>query len=172
VRIAGQALSLSLAGALLGFAANALSRQPARLGQPVRSAAEQAGACLLPGARTLLPRISVQEATPMCLACSAGFVDARPAGEYAAGHVSGAVHVPPGEITLAALLQLERFRTVVVYDGDPTGGGAEAVASSLRARGMTDVRILAGAWPAWLAAGGPGESGPCAACAHGAGGLP
>jgi len=167
VRVLLQALALAAAGAAAGLAMNAASPKPARLSEPVRSWAEAAGACKLPGAAGVAPRISVQEAAPLCIACSAAFVDARSAVEFAGGHVSGAIHLPPGPVPLPALLHLERFRTVVVYDGDPGSAQAEAVAAALRERGMTDVRVLAGSWNAWQAAGAPGESGPCATCGSG-----
>ncbi len=165
MRLPTKSLVLAAAGALAGFAANALSPRPARFREPVRPAAEEAGICRLPGALTLSSLISAQEAVPMCVACSAAFVDARGPAEYGAGHVSGAVHLQPGETSLPALLHLERFRTVVVYDGEPGSERAENVAAALRAKGLTDIRVLAGAWPAWIAAGGPGESGPCGTCA-------
>jgi rhodanese-related sulfurtransferase len=165
VRILLQALLLAAAGAGAGLVLNPLSPRPARLTEPVRSAAEAAAVCKLPGAGPVAPRIGVGEAVPMCIACTAAFVDARTAGEYAAGHVSGAIHVAPGQLPLEALLHLEKFRTVVVYDGDLAAPQAEAVAGLLRARGMTDVRVLGGSWPAWLAAGAPGESGACGSCA-------
>jgi len=167
VRLLLQALALSAAGAAAGLAMNVASPRPARLSEPVRSAAEAAGACKLPDAAAVTPRISVQQAIPLCIACSAAFVDARSAVEFAAGHVSGAIHVPPGPVPLSALLHLERFRTVVVYDGEPGAPQAEAVAAALRDRGMTDVRVLAGSWSAWQAAGAPGESGPCQSCGTG-----
>jgi 3-mercaptopyruvate sulfurtransferase SseA len=165
VRLLAHAAALAAAGSLTGIAANGLSPRPARLAEPVRSAAEQAGACKLPGATSLVPRISVAEAAPLCAACAAAFVDARGAGEFAAGHASGALHLPPGEVPLETLFQLERFRTVVVYDDDPASGHADEVAAALAARGLGGVRVLDGAWPAWIAAGGPGESGACASCA-------
>jgi rhodanese-related sulfurtransferase len=164
VRLPLQATLLAAAGAALGLGGNLLSPRPVRLLEPVRAAAEEAGICKLPGGPGLTPRIPVTAAAPMCVACSAGFVDARSATEYAAGHVSGAVHLPQGAAPLEILLRLESFRTVVVYDGDPGSGLADAVAATLRGRGLVDVRVLDGAWPAWLAAGAPGESGPCAAC--------
>lgn len=168
VRLLAQVSALSLAGVLVGLGVNALSPRPARLGTPVRSVAEEVGSCRLPAQGSLLgslfPRVSVAEAAPMCLACSAAFVDARSAADFAVGHVSGAIHLPPGEVPLDALLQMERFRTVVVYDGSPDAAQAAVVAGALRARGLMDVRILEGSWPAWLAAGAPGESGACASC--------
>ena len=62
-------------------------------------AAEAPGAqCQMPGGRgPVVPRISVEEATPLCVACSALFVDARSATEYQAGHITGALHIAPGD---------------------------------------------------------------------------
>jgi len=168
VRIALEALAISLAGALIGLAANALSPRPASLREPVRAQAESPGAaCQLPGQMPIVPRISVQEAAPLCAACTAAFVDARSPGEYARGHVLGALHLAPGEPPDLVLWRLSGFKTVIVYDRDPSCQQADAVAQDLIARGVADVRVLTGAWPAWLAAGGPGSSGSCALCGEG-----
>jgi rhodanese-related sulfurtransferase len=170
VRIALQALALSLLGALVGLAANALSPRPASLREPVRAAADSPGAaCQLPGQMPAIPRISVQEAAPLCAACTAAFVDARSPDEYARGHVLGALHLAPGEAPDLALWRLSGFKTVIVYDRDPSCQQADAVAQVLIARGVPDVRVLTGAWPAWLAAGAPGASGTCALCGDGSG---
>ncbi len=68
MRLLLQALLLAAAGAAAGLALNPLSPRPARLSAPVRSAAEAAGSCQLPGAGPVAPRITVGEAAPMCLA--------------------------------------------------------------------------------------------------------
>ncbi len=165
-----QALLVVAAGVLAGLGANALSPRPAPLGQPVWPAAEAAaGACLADPSAPPVARIAAAEAAALCTACSAGFVDARSASDFAAGHVAGAVHLPPaghhdeGE----ALARLATFHTVVVYDGEESCQLAEGVARRLLARGLRDVRVLDGAWGAWVAAGGPGTSGACSACGHG-----
>lgn len=164
-----QVVLLAAAGAVAGLVANVASPRPARLGRPVHAAAESgAGACLVDPAATV-PRIGLAEATALCHACAAGFVDARSAREYAAGHVSGAVHLPPSGHPDEAdvLARLATFQAVVVYDGEESCQLAEGVAHRLTALGLRGVRVLAGAWPAWVAAGGPGSSGACAACGHG-----
>jgi 3-mercaptopyruvate sulfurtransferase SseA len=170
VRIVLEACALVAAGALVGLGANALSPRPAALRQPVLAAAESAGAtCQIPGQMPAIPRISVEEAAPMCAACTAAFVDARSAAEYAAGHATGALHLAPGDPPDLVLWRIAGMKTVIVYDRDPSCQQADAVAQELLARGVPNVRVLTGAWPAWLAAGAPGASGPCAACGeHGA----
>lgn len=164
-----QALLVAAAGVVGGLSANALSPRPAALGKPVRPAAEAAAACVPDPAAAPVPRVSAAEAAALCAACSAGFVDARGAAEFAAGHVTGAFHLPPeghpGEAEVLA--RLATFHTVVVYGGEQGCQAAEGVVRRLAARGLRDVRVLEGAWAAYLAAGGPGSSGACSACQHG-----
>ena len=165
MRTVRHAIFLSISGALLGLGANAVTPRPASLGSPVAATAESPGAmCQVPGQAAVIPRISVEEATPLCLACSAAFVDARSPEEYAVGHVSGAVHLSPGKSPDSVLWQLGGERMVIVYDRDPSCAQADEVAKALLARGVRDVRVLTGAWPAWMAAGSPGASGPCPVC--------
>jgi len=169
VRLLAQATAIALAGGATGLAANALSPRPAPLATPVHSAAERGGgSCADPDAprASAAPRIAVAEAKALCDACAAGFVDARSATEFAAGHVTDAIHLPPtghpGEA--AAIAALRAYRRVVVYDGEYRCALADEVAARLRREGLPDVSVLEGAWPAWVAAGGPGVSGACAAC--------
>ncbi len=164
-----QALAIAAAGVLVGVAANALSPHPAALTGHVHASAEAgAGQCAAPGApaERPSPRIAVEEAKGLCDGCRAAFVDARGAAEFAAGHVTGALHLPPagppGEAQ--ALAALAAAPLVVVYDGDYRCALADEVAARLRRAGLREVRVLEGAWPAWVAAGGSGESGACGAC--------
>lgn len=157
---------LAGAGILAGLAANAWSPRPAPLGRSVVAVAEQPGAaCAEPHGS--VARISVEEAKPLCVACSAVFVDTRTAQEFAAGHVTGAVHLSPGEPMQPVLAKLRAKDTVIVYDRDRECSAADGVAAQLQAQGFRDVRVLTGAWPEWLARGGPGESGSCDLCTVG-----
>lgn len=176
MRTLAHAVVIAAAGAVLGLAGNAASPRPAALGRPVHAAAEAgAGQCGVPGAPAAqpAPRISAEEAKGLCASCQAGFVDARSAAEYAAGHVTDAVHLPPvgHPDETAAIAALRQHPLVVVYDGDYTCALADEVAARLRRAGVPDVRVLEGAWPAWVAAGGPGASGFCPVCLHGAAGV-
>ncbi|HEX8909519.1 MAG TPA: rhodanese-like domain-containing protein [Anaeromyxobacteraceae bacterium] len=159
------ALLLCAAGALLGVGGNVLTPRPAPLGRPVAAAADAPGAsCQIQGLQAAIPRISVEEAKPLCAACSALFVDARSAAEYEASHITGALHLAPGEAVDPVLWRLGVYKTVVVYDRDPNCSVADQVAKRLLEHGVQDVRVLTGAWPAWTAAGAPGTPGACAAC--------
>ncbi|MGZ6124049.1 MAG: rhodanese-like domain-containing protein [Myxococcales bacterium] len=161
-----RAAMLCAGGIVLGLAANALTPRPAPLGTRVDAAADRPGAaCQDP--RASVARISVEEAKPLCLACAAAFVDARSAHEYEAGHVTGAFHLAPGEPVDPVLPKLRASPTVIVYDRDRDCAAADQVATRLQANGVRDVRVLTGAWPEWLAGGGPGESGSCSLCTAG-----
>lgn len=166
VKISLQLIAVGVAGALVGLGANALSPRPAPLGKAVRPSSEENPGTCSAGAEATggVPRITVEKAAPLCAQCTAAFVDARSAEQYAAGHISGAVHLPPGDIPPEVLDTLKRFKTAVVYDDDASCILADAVAMGLREMGLQDVRVLTGAWPAWVAAGAPGASGPCGIC--------
>jgi rhodanese-related sulfurtransferase len=167
---------IAAAGSALGLAANALSPHPAALRQVVLSAAEAGGgSCAMPASETpavsapapwRANRIGVEDAKGLCTACLAGFVDARGAHDYAHGHIANAVHLPPAghPDELSAIAQLRTYPLVVVYDGEYTCAVADDVAGRLRRAGLTDVRVLQGAWPAWVASKGPAEAGICGVC--------
>jgi rhodanese-related sulfurtransferase len=170
-------LLLALAGTAVGFVANALSPRPVRLREPVASAAESAdGSCSKPGAAppAVVARIGVEEAKTLCAQCSAAFVDARGAAAYAAGHIPDAIHLPPAghPQEKAAIERLRGVPMVVVYDGEHSCALADDMAARLMNAGLADVRVLSGAWPAWIAADGPGTSGACVGCGDHAGDAP
>lgn len=158
------------AGLALGVTLNQCSPHAASLLRPVYAASASGTAvCSAGGEGHAAPVHAVMpqsEAVAACAACSAGFVDARGAAAYANGHIPGAIHLPPvGESDeSAALASLRAFPIVVVYDAGTGCHLAAAVADRLRAAGLSDVRILEGSWSAWQAAGGPAQSGACAAC--------
>jgi rhodanese-related sulfurtransferase len=100
--------------------------------------------------------------------------DARTAEEYAEGHIAGAVHLPCTASSASADDAIAHFgsaQTVIVY-GHSTEE-AQPVAATLRRRGHgaheksgapSDVRVLAGGFPAWEKAGLACASGPCDSC--------
>src|SRR5512137_266922 len=171
---------LAAAGSALGLAANAASPHGVPLRQPVLSAAESGGGgCAMPPSATPATsapppwrpaRIGVEEAKGLCDACIAGFVDARGPHEFAHGHIANAVHLPPaGHPDEAAVIaQLRTYPLVVVYDGEYSCAVADDVAGRLRRAGLNDVRVLQGAWPAWVSGQGPAAAGMCGVCGLGA----
>lgn len=81
-------------------------------------------------------------------------VDVRPPAEYAAGHLPGAVHVPPDQ--LDRLDQLPPDREVIAYCRGPYCVYADDAVRHLRARGHRALRLEEGL-PEWARAGGPVE---------------
>jgi rhodanese-related sulfurtransferase len=84
-------------------------------------------------------------------------IDVRGAGEYAGGHVQGAVNIPLGQLS-KKLANIPRERLVVTYcnmhhRGESRGERASAM---LRERGY-HARALDGGYPAWKEQGFPVE---------------
>jgi rhodanese-related sulfurtransferase/predicted transcriptional regulator len=79
-------------------------------------------------------------------------VDVRPAAEYAAGHLPGAICVPPDHLEL--LDDLPGDRDVVAYCRGPYCVYADDAVRRLNRRGRRAVR-LEGGFPEWRQADGP-----------------
>lgn len=80
-------------------------------------------------------------------------IDVRPEEEYAAGHIGGALSVPPGELETQAST-LPREQLIVAYCRGPYCVLSFDAAARLRALGF-DVRRLDTGFPQWKAAGLP-----------------
>lgn len=180
LRLTLQTAVVLVVGALVGVGLNAASHHPVVLEQPVYAASAsgtaQCGVGDTHPAPARFSTIPLAEAVQGCDACTLGFIDARGAAAYAAGHIPGAVHLPPAELAASVagagdtsgsadpLAPLRKFKTLVIYDDDASCDLAPGVAGRLRAQGF-EVRILEGGWGAWQAKGGPAESGACEDCA-------
>jgi DNA-binding transcriptional ArsR family regulator/rhodanese-related sulfurtransferase len=84
-------------------------------------------------------------------------LDTRPANEYAAGHIAGAVSVPVDELQ-RKLKELPRNKDYVAYCRGPYCVYADRAVELLRASGRRAQRLLEG-FPEWRVAGFPIESG-------------
>lgn len=83
-------------------------------------------------------------------------VDTRPANEYAAGHIAGAISVPIDELQ-ERLKQLPKSKEYVAYCRGPYCAYADRAVELLRANGRRARRLNQG-FPEWKAAGLPTES--------------
>jgi len=154
-----------VAGAALGLAINlARGSRGLRLSVAVHSVAE-GGACSAPaGPHGALP---AGDAAALRGQAGVAFGDTRSPEEYARGHVAGAWHLPcfgSAQVAASSLHHLAGARTLILYGQDDAQTDARLAADELSRRGFPDVRILAGGWRAWQAAGLPAESGPCDEC--------
>ena len=84
-------------------------------------------------------------------------LDTRPAREFAAGHIAGAISVPVDDLQ-ARLRELPRSKQYVAYCRGPYCVYADRAVELLRKNGRR-ARRLAGGFPEWRAAGLPVEVG-------------
>ncbi|MGE0598821.1 MAG: ArsR/SmtB family transcription factor [Dehalococcoidia bacterium] len=76
-------------------------------------------------------------------------LDVRPAEEFEAGHIPGAISVPPDELE-ARTAELSRDRMIVAYCRGEYCLFADDAVALLRERGF-DAHRLEGGWPEWIA---------------------
>ena len=99
---------------------------------------------------TVIPQITVADLRSLVGEGDLQVVDVRRAGEYAGGHVPGAVHAPLDRLTQeVARLDPSRPTAVICASGYRSSAGA----SLLAARGFTNLRNVLGGTGAWVAAG-------------------
>ena len=171
--IAGRAACLVGVGTALGLAVNAGRADGVRFGgfaAPSACAASAAPA-VGPPASAEPPAVEVLppgDVSGLCHEPGALVADARPAAAFAAGHVSGAIHLPcaaSGSAARAAVDLLAGHSTLIVYGGDTAD--ALPVAEELRRRaGRPDLRVVVieGGFERWSAANLACSSGPCPEC--------
>jgi len=97
--------------------------------------------------------ISLDRFTDLVNTRSAVIVDARPFDRYQAGHVPGAVHIPPsaadGNAESAVLESFDKALPVVVYCESRRCSDSTKVARWLQQSGIERVWVFAGGWEAW-----------------------
>lgn len=109
------------------------------------------------GDRARLATISRDELTERLRVGDVVVLDVRPAVEYDAGHIPGAVNIPPDE--LAQRLQAMTDDTpVVAYCRGPFCVYADDAVRALREQGRTAMRLVDG-FPEWRAAALPVRAG-------------
>ena len=118
-------------------------------------AASAIDAALAAGDAGTLADVTPDELQGM-LAGGAELVDVRNSSEFAAGHIAGALNLPLGRLA-ERMDELPRGRTLVIHC--QSGARAGVAAGLLAARGVGDVRHLAGAYAGWTQAGRPVEKG-------------
>jgi rhodanese-related sulfurtransferase len=83
-------------------------------------------------------------------------LDLRDTGEYAAGHISNARHVPQAQLA-DRVKDLEKYKARPVIVSCASGSRAPAAAAELRKHGFSEAVALRGGVSAWQQAGLPLE---------------
>ncbi len=102
------------------------------------------------GDRAHLTTIGREELAARLQAGDVVVLDVRPPAEYAAGHIPGAINVPPGELDLR-LSELPADRAVVAYCRGPYCIYADDTVRALSSLNRTALRLVDG-FPEWAAA--------------------
>jgi rhodanese-related sulfurtransferase len=121
------------------------------------------GADHVPFVAPLVERVSVDEAQALLGQPQITFVDARPAADYVAAHVPGAMNLPATDA--AGLLDMQSLPIppegeVITYCEGGRCEQSEYLGTLLRERDVCQrVRVLEGGWLAWVAADAPTVAG-------------
>ena len=83
-------------------------------------------------------------------------LDVRDEGEFVAGHINNARHVPEKQLA-ERIKELEKFKMKPLIVSCASGRRSASVADNLRKQGFTDVVALRGGIGAWRQAGMPLE---------------
>jgi len=85
-------------------------------------------------------------------------LDVRASGEYAAGHIANARHIPEAQLADRAK-ELDKYRSRPIIVSCATGSRAPGVTGALRKQGFTEVFALRGGIAGWQQASLPLEKG-------------
>jgi hydroxyacylglutathione hydrolase len=103
---------------------------------------------------TATSRLDLRQTADALAAGQGALLDVRSRGEWAAGHLPGAVNLPLGELE-QRLDEVPRGRPLIVQC--QTGARAAIAVSLLKARGLEEVVLYTGGFAEWSAAGQPVE---------------
>lgn len=100
--------------------------------------------------------VSPFEAVQLINRRDAVVIDVRDAGEYAAGHIANARHIPEAQL-LERIKEVEKFKTRPIIVSCRTGSRAANAGAVLRKHGCGEVFTLRGGIAAWQQASMPLE---------------
>lgn len=98
--------------------------------------------------------ISVAEAVQLINRRDAVVVDVRDSGEYAAGHIANARHIPEAQLA-DRLKELDKFKSRPIIVSCRSGSRAAGAVGVLAKNGFSEVFALRGGIAAWQQAGMP-----------------
>ncbi|MHC1728827.1 MAG: cyclic nucleotide-binding domain-containing protein [Syntrophobacteraceae bacterium] len=113
-----------------------------------------------PPDRASVPVISPQEAMEKSRQGNVLILDATPANFYQKGHIQGSVNMPIALFDIVYMMNFpdeSKEREILVYGSTISKPYDLEIAGKLLLRGHTDVKIIDGGLPAWMAKGYPVE---------------
>jgi rhodanese-related sulfurtransferase len=114
------------------------------------------GADLVEEARARIREIPASDAKALHESGPAAvWLDVREPNEWNLGHITGALHIPRGQLESKVEELVPREATVIVYCA--RGNRSAFAADTMQVMGYADVRSLAGGWADWMAVDGPVE---------------
>jgi rhodanese-related sulfurtransferase len=102
--------------------------------------------------------VGAMEAVQLINRRDALVLDVRDTGDYAAGHIANAKHVPEAQLA-DRIKELEKHRSRPIVVSCRTGSRAPAVSGMLRKKGFAEAFALRGGIAAWQQASLPLEKG-------------
>jgi rhodanese-related sulfurtransferase len=102
--------------------------------------------------------IGLEEAQRLFQQNAALFVDARPPGQYAEGHIRGALNLPWQEVDRYFMQTAERLEVaamIITYCDGESCDLSHELALFLKEMGFENVRVLVNGWSVWQQAGLP-----------------
>jgi rhodanese-related sulfurtransferase len=110
--------------------------------------------------------ITLEQAEKLFFTHAAVFIDARPAEDYANGHIQGARNLPWHDMDLNFIgitQDLDLETQIITYCDGETCELSHDLALFLRDAGFINARVLVNGWTVWQQAGLPVESGESSA---------
>lgn len=98
--------------------------------------------------------VGAMEAVQLINRRDAVVVDVSDTGDFAAGHIAGARHIPEAKLA-ERLKELDKFKSRPILVSCRTGSRAPGVSSLLRKQGFAEASALSGGIQAWRLAGLP-----------------
>lgn len=100
--------------------------------------------------------VSVVEAVQLINRRDAVVIDVRDSGEYAAGHIGNARHIPEAQLA-ERIKELEKFKSRPIIISCGSGGRSARAGDVLRKHGFGEVFVLGGGIAAWQQSSMPVE---------------
>ena len=105
-----------------------------------------------------LHEVGAVEAVQLINRRDALVLDVRDTGDYAAGHIANAKHIPEAQLA-DRIKELEKYRSRPIIVSCRTGARASSVSGMLRKKGFTEAFALRGGIAAWQQASLPLDKG-------------